>query len=113
MIIFHPKDCRAFCCNITFWFQDVGNLSELDESAILGDDDVQEERSVKDEAVVHHEETEELDYDEDLEAEKAPRSSKFSSERVCLRLLKNFCKNVFIWLKSWNPELVWMIVNCL
>lgn len=67
------------CC-----FQDVSNLSELDESAILGDDDIQEEGSVNDEIVEHNEEAEELDYDEDLEAEKAPRSSKFTSERVRL-----------------------------
>uniref|UniRef100_A0A915Q6E2 Uncharacterized protein n=1 Tax=Setaria digitata TaxID=48799 RepID=A0A915Q6E2_9BILA len=64
---------------------DVSNLSELDESAILGDDDIQEEGSIKDEVVEHHEETEELDYDEDLEAEKAPRSSKFTSERALLQ----------------------------
>lgn len=56
----------------------------MDESAILGDDDIQEEGSVKDEIVEHREEAEELDYDEDLEAEKAPRSSKFTSERVCV-----------------------------
>uniref|UniRef100_A0A0R3S5R0 RRM domain-containing protein n=1 Tax=Elaeophora elaphi TaxID=1147741 RepID=A0A0R3S5R0_9BILA len=61
---------------------DVSNLSELDESAILGDDDIQEEGSIKDEILEQHEEAEELDYDEDLEAEKAPRSSKFTSERV-------------------------------
>ncbi|CAG9532736.1 unnamed protein product [Cercopithifilaria johnstoni] len=64
---------------------DVSNLSELDESAILGDDDIQEEGSIKDEIVEHHEETEELDYDEDLEAEKAPRSSKFTSERALMQ----------------------------
>ncbi|KAM3724323.1 Uncharacterized protein ACO02O_07466 [Dirofilaria immitis] len=64
---------------------DVSTLSELDESAILGDDDIQEEGSVKDEIVEHHEETEELDYDEDLEAEKAPRSSKFTSERALMQ----------------------------
>ncbi|KAL4002126.1 hypothetical protein ACH3XW_2195 [Acanthocheilonema viteae] len=64
---------------------DVSNLSELDESAILGDDDIQEEGSIKDEIVEHHEEAEELDYDEDLEAEKAPRSSKFTSERALMQ----------------------------
>ncbi|VIO90536.1 Uncharacterized protein BM_BM7517 [Brugia malayi] len=64
---------------------DVSNLSELDESAILGDDDIQEEGSIKDEIVEHHEETEELDYDEDLEAEKAPRLSKFTSERTIMQ----------------------------
>ncbi|EFO21789.1 hypothetical protein LOAG_06694 [Loa loa] len=64
---------------------DVSNLSELDELAILGDDDIQEEGSIKDEVVEHHEETEELDYDEDLEAEKAPRSSKFTSERALMQ----------------------------
>ncbi|VDK75763.1 unnamed protein product [Litomosoides sigmodontis] len=62
--------------------EDVSNLSELDESAILGDDDIQEEGSINDEIVEHNEEAEELDYDEDLEAEKAPRSSKFTSERA-------------------------------
>lgn len=67
----------------------------MDESAILGDDDVQEEGSVRDEIIEHHEETEELDYDEDLETEKAPRSSKFTSERVCLILLKFWLLSTF------------------
>ncbi|VDN07078.1 unnamed protein product [Thelazia callipaeda] len=61
---------------------DAGNLSEMDELAILGDEDIQDDESVREESGLHHEETEELDYDEDLETEKTPRLSKFSSERI-------------------------------
>ncbi|MFH4983440.1 hypothetical protein AB6A40_010149 [Gnathostoma spinigerum] len=66
---------------------DIGNLSDLNEAAILDDDNDNGGEGAKESSPVHCEveDLEELDYDEDIEEEKAPRSGKFTSERALIR----------------------------